>query len=670
MSRFVRALPAWRVYARYLTVPPVPPPAPPPPRAAAPLPAEILPRFTFPDATTDIRSVTESLASALGTRVTLHGHLHRKPRKMSVNTFGELRDESGLVAQITMTPTATAAPLFGALRAGTPEDAVAVTGTVQLKRPSASAAPPSVVPWELVVDDYQVLNKANAAASQLDKLKHTSPAQLPPHLRYLQLRTAVLQRGLRQRARAAAVVRRTLERLAFVEIETPLLFKSTPEGAREFLVPTRTRGEFYALPQSPQQYKQILMSSGFTRYYQIAKCFRDEDLRADRQPEFTQVDLEMSFVSRSEQVQAVVESVVASVWREVAGKELYTMGQGGELVPAAAAASGGGGGSGGLAFSRLSYRDAMCKFGIDKPDLRSSLEFVDLDRFFVGDERYPVVQACVLRGAAERGVPAALKKAHHYTGRRPILVAIDSAAALDWADRLLAKGALTATPQYDAAELARALPVQSGDVVAVATREELPYENPTPLGRVRQLAIEHFPQRWRRAVAGGAPSGDVFVANWVVDFPLFTPNADTGALESTHHPFTMVKPQDYELLASAPLSARGEHYDLVVNGVEVGGGSRRIHDPRLQRYVLEELLRVANHRELFGHLLDALSMGCPPHAGLALGFDRMCALLVGSTTIRDVIAFPKNQAGADPMVESPTAIAQARLDDYHITTTE
>ncbi|KAF6063365.1 aspartate--tRNA ligase [Candida albicans] len=620
-----------------------------------PLPdkASTLAKFDFPSATHTIKSIDSNIEKYLNKqqiKVTLNGHVHRKSRIRPTLGFAFLRDTNGDEIQLLATPKYTEPSIFELMKKLTVEDSVSVSGFIQPKESKSDAA-------------------------QLDKLKHNNPQDIPPQFRYLQLRTPYYQKSLRLRSEAARLIRDIfIKNHEFVEIETPLLFKSTPEGAREFLVPTRSFNKFYALPQSPQQYKQILMSSGFTRYFQVAKCFRDEDLRSDRQPEFTQIDLEMSFVNNSDQVGIVVEDVIHNVWNKVGGKLTYKVNDEGFLVEADLAEVGES-----LQFGKLNYIDVLVKYGIDKPDLRSNLSFISLEDFFIAKENadFPVVEVCVLKGAFDASsgkykLPKSFIDDHNFSSRRPYVWAIQR--------------------NDDTFEL---LNLQPGDILAVSTRAKFPYENPTPLGKFRQLAIEEFPHKWQRPIVmeNGQLSvdydrNDIVVGSWVVNFPLFNPVEESGQtshvteesskpkypvynfkkFESTHHPFTMAKIEDYDLLESDPLKVRGEHYDLVINGVEVGGGSRRIHDPALQQYIFEEILQISNFQQLFGHLLKALSMGCPPHAGLALGFDRLCAMLMGSTSIRDVIAFPKNQSGVDPVVESPTGVKEATLNEYFITT--
>lgn len=645
-------------------------------------------KFSFPSATHHVRDLLASGESWTHCPITLHGHLHRKPRKLGKRTFAELRDTNGDVMQLHMAPEWTNAENMELIRKSGTEDSLVVNGVLRRKVSKDESETPE---WELSVSDLQILNQGGVDAAQLDSLKHNSPATIPPKFRYLQLRTPFYQRALRARSAASHWTRKVLvENHGFLEIETPALFKSTPEGAREFLVPTRTPDRFYALPQSPQQYKQMLMSSGFSRYFQIARCFRDEDLRADRQPEFTQVDLEMAFVNDAKKVHAVVDDVIETVWKEVAGKPLYKLDKEGAMVRVMtnrhkATAP---------AFTKLTYKEALSKYGIDKPDLRSALTIVDLSEYFrpvVNAEDFPVVEACVLKGvfdpSSKYKINRELDDSDAYPRRKPIILPIQSEDdAIGWWNKFVEKGVLTPTEECTRLKVFKALNLEPGDVLAFSTRAELSYENPTPLGKFRQLAIEQFPGKWNRPLKNSKHDPattdydpkDVFVGTWVVDFPLFSPvevtestsepfpKYDADKWESTHHPFTMAKIEDYSLLESDVAKVRGEHYDLVINGVEVGGGSRRIHDPELQRYVFESVLQIKNYEQLFGHLLKALGMGCPPHAGIALGFDRLCAMLVGTSSIRDVIAFPKNQSGVDPVVDSPTSVDSDVLNEYYI----
>ncbi|KAG5421864.1 MSD1 [Candida metapsilosis] len=642
-----------------------------------------LAKFNFPLATNTVKSVTENIDEFINKKqkVTLNGHIHRKARIRPTLSFGFLRDCDGEIIQFIANET-TNDKILNTIKDLTVEESVSVTGFVQPKQLKEGESKS----WELVLEDIQILNSSNIDAPRLEKLKQTRPEDLPPQFRYLQLRTAFYQNSLRTRSKIAQLVRNVLvNNHDFVEIETPLLFKSTPEGAREFLVPTRSPNQFYALPQSPQQYKQILMSSGFTKYFQIAKCFRDEDLRSDRQPEFTQVDLEMSYVSSANQVMQVVEDVVFNIWEKIKKRNVYTLNGDGELVKTDSTANG-------VRLSKLDYLTALQNYGIDKPDLRSNISFKGLEDFFVANENpdFPVVEACVLKGAFDpksnpSKPPKSLTSELNYSRRRPYVFMIKSKHDVQtWHELLLQKGFMKING--DLAVMQKYLNLQPGDILAVSSRSQLPYENPTPLGKFRQLAIAEFPGKWQRPIRDGSKlidnynSEDTIVGAWVVDFPLFNPveisedanepypKYDKVKLESTHHPFTMCKSEDYELLETAPLKVKGEHYDLVVNGVEVGGGSRRIHDAALQQYIFEEVLRVNNYQQLFGHLLKALSMGCPPHAGLALGFDRLCAMVVGTSSIKDVIAFPKNQSGSDRVVESPTSVDEKTLNEYFITT--
>ncbi|KAG7700273.1 hypothetical protein KL949_000380 [Ogataea haglerorum] len=619
--------------------------------------AEIAAKFNFDKPTHTIREINRDHKRVGKGTVILNGWIDRPPKKLSSKlVFASLRDTKSDYAQLICKDQETAEKLASRK----PEDVVSVIGTVQPKK-SKDGKPET---WELVLKDLKVLNTADIQTVQLNSLKQTT-GQFPQEFRYLQLRQPYYQKSLRKRAQIAAVARSVLDENEFVEIETPLLFKSTPEGADEFLVPTRKKGQFYALPQSPQQYKQLLIASGFDRYYQLAKCFRDEDLRADRQPEFTQIDLEMGF-AKKEDVMRIVETVIKAIFKETRQVDLFTPNEDLSSVVLA----------GEKPLKRLSYREAMHYYGIDKPDLRYNLRFKLLDEFF---ESQGTIQGVVLTGAANFDGIDQLISSHEYAHRRPYIAKIKSDHDLTtWhaASPFVFKGEINA--------LNGKLGLQVGDVVALGDivypdkqRHRHVYENPTPLGKFRQLAIQHFPELWRHDT--GLSASDTFAACWVTNFPLFSPAEDSQSkgkeypiylkdkYEATHHPFTMFDlTQGVTPSPDNVLDIEGEHYDLVINGVEVGGGSQRIHDAQVQRYVLKEILKVHNAEELFGHLLKALDSGCPPHAGFAVGFDRLCSMIVGSSNIRDVVAFPKTQAGTDPVVGSPSRVAQDTLENYHI----
>lgn len=626
---------------------------------------QVMQKFAFKHFTHTVRDIQSSIPTFLNQKVTLNGWVDGNPRKISSKlVFAAFRDFNGDFTQLT----AKGSDISTTLRSLKPEDVLSVSGTVKIKKQKRGFDAENIQEWELVVDDVEILNKSNEKATQLDSLKQT-PSLYPPEYRYLQLRLPLYQRALKMRSKAAHIARSVFESLDFVEIETPLLFKSTPEGAKEFLVPTRRKGLFYALPQSPQQYKQMLMASGFKGYYQIAKCFRDEDLRSDRQPEFTQIDMEMSF-AKSKDVQNVVQRLLKTIWKVIRGIPLYKIDPSNNASLLEIDVNDD--------FPKMNYMEALTKYGIDKPDLRSSLFIQDISQYFSGKplkrSDFGVTEACVLKGALDLHQSSkSLSVIESYSTRTPYIFRIRNQNELNTWARRLPNGS-----DVFIADLNKKLGLEIGDIVAVSDRQEFPYESPTPLGRFRQIAISTFPNSWRRRVIGNpqVASDDIFATSWLVNFPLFSPSEgdaiegypeyDFHNLESTHHPFTMVKLDDYDLLNKEPLKAKGDHYDLVVNGVEVGGGSRRVHDAELQKFIFSSILKIDNYSELFDHLLRALSSGCPPHAGLAIGFDRMCSMLLGSKTIRDVVAFPKTQAGTDPVVQSPSNIPEKALALYGI----
>jgi aspartyl-tRNA synthetase len=426
-----------------------------------------------------------------------------------------------------------------------------------------------------------------------------------------------------------------LDEAEFTEVETPILTKSTPEGARDYLVPSRiVPGAFYALPQAPQQYKQLLMVAGLDRYYQVARCFRDEDLRADRQPEFTQIDLEMSFIT-PEDICAIVDRLLAALMREAGHGELPTP------------------------LPRMSYREAMDRFGSDKPDLRFGMELTDLSAVFA-QTGFKVFGGVLQKGGTVKAVNAKglagaslgtvddwteLAKAMGLAGLAHIRVQEDGT----WKSPIV-----KFFSDAEKAGLTQALNIERNDLIlfAAGAAEKV---NPL-LGRLRLLAAE---------LANAIPQGR-FAFTWVTDFPLFERNEE-GQLSSMHHPFTAPHPEDLPLLETDPLKIRAQAYDIVLNGVELGGGSIRIHDPEVQARVFKALGFPADEiEERFGHLVRALGFGAPPHGGLALGADRLVMLLAGEKSIRDVIAFPKTQKAQDLMMAAPSTVDGRQIRDVHL----
>ncbi|KAK3658280.1 aspartate--tRNA ligase msd1 [Elasticomyces elasticus] len=467
----------------------------------------------------------------------------------------------------------------------------------------------------------------------------TEDTAFGPEQRHLQIKhDKRIRDALHFRSKAARFMRDHLaDEHGFEEFETPLLFKSTPEGAREFLVPTRSAGLAYALPQSPQQYKQILMASGIPRYMQIARCFRDEDLRADRQPEFTQVDLEMAFAT-GEDVMRVVEDTVRALWEKLLNID---------DLP--------------LPFPRLTYDEAMSRYGSDKPDTRLGSEITRIDYMLpvdliskIGPHSNPMFVSSFMDS------PQALPFIQNPDGQPGIFV-VDSRKPLQG---LQVFG-------FEAAEqVEEMLGLEDGDLVVLQARKNAPFAGgSTTIGNLR-LALH------KAAVKHGliaAPTG--FAFTWITDFPLFSPINDTdpgqggsAGISSTHHPFTAPKSsKDVDLLMTDPLEVKADHYDLVLNGVELGGGSRRIHKAEMQALVLRHVLGMSDSRlKDFDHLIEVLRSGCPPHAGMALGFDRLIAVMLGRESVRDVIAFPKSGRGEDLLVKSPTRMTEEQLKTYHL----
>ncbi|GME65917.1 Aspartyl/Asparaginyl-tRNA synthetase class IIb [Neofusicoccum parvum] len=533
------------------------------------------------------------------------------------------------------------------------QDPVAITGVLKERKPTKSDAGDiqKITNVEVDLKELYVLNEFP------EEITFQEDTNIPPEMRHLQIRQdKAIRDALAFRSKAANICRDELGRKNdFLEIETPLLFKSTPEGAREFLVPTRAKGLAYALPQSPQQYKQILMASGIPKYFQIARCFRDEDLRADRQPEFTQLDMEMSFATGKD-IMKCIEDLVRRLWAELLG--VQTLPQ---------------------KFPQMSYNDAMAKYGSDKPDIRLGMEISRIEYLLpvdliskIGPLTDPAVDVMRLRVSNDPSEtrkfvnefmdsPAAAPFIANSEGQPGIFI-FDTRKPLQGLQPF----------GFEAAErLEELYQLEDGDLVVIQARKNVPFSGgSTPIGNLR-LALH------KAAVAKGLiPAAQGFEFLWITDFPLFSPSNDTdpgqggaAGLSATHHPFTAPKTaEDVSLLATDPSAVRAEHYDIVVNGVELGGGSRRIHDARVQEYIMRDVLKMSEERlQDFRHLLDVLRAGCPPHAGIALGFDRLIAVMLGKESVRDVIAFPKSGKGEDLLVKAPNAVTKEQLETYHLT---
>ncbi len=489
---------------------------------------------------------------------------------------------------------------------------------------------------EVRCDSIRILNKSRTLPFPLEgKDAEKVSEDLRLTYRYLDLRRNQMQENMRIRHRMSQVVRNYLDQADFTEVETPILTKSTPEGARDYLVPSRVvPGSFYALPQAPQQYKQLLMMAGVDRYFQIARCFRDEDLRADRQPEFTQVDIEMSFIT-PEDIYTLIDGLIADVMKAVGKGDIQTP------IP------------------RLTYEDAMNRYGSDKPDVRFGMELVELSDIFAETE-FKVFRQVVGQGGAVKAVNA------KGLGGVPIRVMDEwTAVAKEWGLGGLAyiraqddgewkSPIIKFFSDAEKAQLKERLAIEPGDLVFFAA-DQRDVANKA-LGHLRLLAGE----------MAGVIDEDQFAFTWITDFPLFEVG-EGGRLISVHHPFTAAHPEDLALLDTEPGRMRAQAYDIVMNGVELGGGSIRIHDPEVQSRVFEALrLPKEEIEDRFGHLIRALSFGAPPHGGIALGFDRFVMMVAGEDSIRDVIAFPKTQKAMDLMMNAPATVDAKQLRDVHI----
>jgi aspartyl-tRNA synthetase len=588
----------------------------------------------------------ELRAEHAGKTVTLVGWVHSR-RDLGGVLFIDLRDREGRT-QTVFDPADLPKEVFDSATHLHSESVIEIVGNVRVRPAGTNNDKIPTGHIEVHVSGCTVLNHAAVLPFPVDDPEVASKVneEIRLQYRYLDLRRPEMIRNLRVRSKVAIATRSYMDEQGFLEVETPTLFKSTPEGAREFLVPNRRdAGTFYALPQSPQQFKQILMVGGIERYFQLARCYRDEDLRADRQPEFTQVDIEMSFIDR-EDIYALVEGLLKKVWKTALDIDIPTP------------------------FKRISFEEAMNRFGIDKPDTRFGMELVDMSEDFKGS-KFGVFGNCIagggvvkainakgLAGATQGQIETMTEYAKSFGAKGLAFIKVEKGAsgAVEWKSPIVKffsdaeKSALTSK-----------LAIEEGDLLLFAADQWL--NACEILGKIRLYCADVLKTQGKLVID---PKQFNFL--WVIEFPLLGFDREQNRWYSSHHPFTAPVEDDIPLLKSDPKKVRGQHYDIVVNGVELGGGSIRIHQPDVQRTIFEEVLQIPAEetQSRFGYMLEAFKYGAPPHGGIALGFDRMIAILCGATSIRDVIAFPKTAKGTCLMTDSPTTVTARQLRDLHI----
>jgi aspartyl-tRNA synthetase len=566
----------------------------------------------------------------LNKEVTLTGWV-QKSRDLGGMTFIDMRDRYG-ITQLTFNSDDNAEMRAQARELGR-EFVIKVSGRVIERSNKNQKMPTGEI--EIKVSKLELLNAAKLPPFLIED-ETDGGDDLRMKYRYLDLRRNPVRSNLVLRHKMAQEVRRYLDGLDFIEVETPVLIKSTPEGARDFVVPSRMNpGEFYALPQSPQTFKQLLMVSGFDRYFQIVKCFRDEDLRADRQPEFTQIDCEMAFIEQ-EDILNVFEGLIRTLFKNVKGIDLAE-------VP------------------RMQYADAMRLYGSDKPDTRFDMKFVELNDIVKGKD-FPVFDNAELvvginaKGCAEY----TRKQIDELTDfiKRPQIGATGLIYLRHGADGSLKSSVDKFYSEDELKKWSAAFNSEPGDLILIMAGQT---------DKVRKQLNELRLEMGNRL---GLRNKDTFAPLWVLDFPLLEWDEESGRYHAMHHPFTSPKPEDIAMLDTNPGQVRANAYDMVVNGTEIGGGSIRIHDRELQSLMFKHLgFSVEEAQKQFGFLLDAFEYGAPPHGGIAFGFDRLVSIFAGLDSIRDVIAFPKNNSGRDVMIDSPSTIADEQLKELRINTT-
>jgi aspartyl-tRNA synthetase len=572
-------------------------------------------------------SCDELRAADNGAEVVLMGWVQRR-RDHGGLIFVDLRDREGLT-QVVFNPEVNPDTHIkaGVLR---DEYVLAVRGLVNLRPPDMVNPNLPTGEIEVLVEELRILNAAKTPPFELEDYRLDISEALRLKYRYLDLRRGSVMKNILFRHRAARVTRQFLNGQGFIEVETPILTKSTPEGARDYLVPSRVQpGHFFALPQSPQLFKQLLMMAGLDRYYQLCRCFRDEDLRADRQPEFTQIDLEMAFITEAD-IFRVVEGLMVALVRDLKGIDLATP------------------------FPRLTYQECLDRFGLDRPDTRFGLELKDITDL-VRDTEFTRFREVVDQGGIVKAVngPGLSKLSRKELDELIDLAGVYGARGLAWV-KLQNRGWQSPLAKYFPdgvkAALNERLKAREGDLLLFVA--DAPLVACTAMGQVRLNLGERE----------GLIPQDTYHLGWVTDFPLLEYDPDQGRFVAMHHPFTAPKEEDLPLLATDPGRVRARAYDLVFNGVEIGGGSIRINRRDIQQQVFEVLkISHAEAEEKFGFLLEALEYGAPPHGGVAFGFDRLVAILCGAKSIREVIAFPKTQKAACPVTKAPAAVDPEQL---------